>query len=147
MYDNYDKLKFKDLKVPQINIKHNFTKFNDELTKRYEYYEYLYKHIPSIKVWIDIAIQDIIAGGCKVESDNPEIVFEFKKLIEEISLDLKLKKCLFNQFLYGSGYLISEISKNKQDIHVINPHYVRSIKESGEIKNLVKCDFNKKSYI
>lgn len=135
MYDNFDKLKFKDLKTLQINLKHDFTKFNDELTKKYAYYEYLYHNIPSIKVWIDIAIQEIIAGGSKVESDNPIIAYELNKRNREISLDLKIKQCLFNQFLYGSGYLITEISKNKYNVHVISPHYVRSVNESGQIKN------------
>ncbi len=140
IYDNYDKLKFKDLKNPQINLKHDLTKFNDELTKKYEYYEYLYENIPSIKVWIDIAIQNIIAGGSKVEGDSPKIAYEINKMNKKISLDLKLKKWLFDHFLYGYGYLITEISKTKYDAHSINPHYVRSINDSGEIKNYVLQD-------
>lgn len=137
IYDNYDKLKFKDLKNPQINLKHNLTKFNDELTKKYEYYEYLYEKIPSIKVWIDIEIQNLIAGGSKVEGGDPKIAYEINKMNKEISLDLKLKKWLFDHFLYGSGYLITEISKTKYDVHSINPHFVRSINNSGKIKNYV----------
>lgn len=140
IYDNYDKLKFKDLKNPQINLKHNLTKFNDELTKKYEYYEYLYENIPSINVWIDIAIQNIIAGGSKVEGGDPKIAFEINKMNKEISLDSKLKKWSFDQFLYGSGYLVTEISKNKYDVCSISPHYVRSINDSGEIKNYVLQD-------
>ena len=140
IYDNYDKLKFKDLKNPQINLKHDLTKFNDELTKKYEYYEYLYENIPSIKVWIDIAIQNLIAGGSKVEGGDPKIAYEINKMNKEISLDSKLKKWLFDHFLYGSGYLITEISKTKYDAHSINPHYVRSINNSGEIKNYVLQD-------
>lgn len=140
IYDNYDKLKFKDLKNPQINLKHNLTKFNDELTKKYEYYEYLYEKIPSIKVWIDIAIQNLIAGGSKVEGGDPKIAYEINKMNKEISLDLKLKKWLFDHFLYGSGYLITEISKTKYDAHSINPHFVRSINNSGKIKNYVLQD-------
>lgn len=140
IYDNYDKLKFKDLKNPQINLKHNLTKFNDELTKKYEYYEYLYEKIPSIKVWIDIAIQNLIAGGSKVEGGDPKIAYELNKMNKEISLDLKLKKWLFDHFLYGSGYLITEISKTKYDAHSINPHFVRSINNSGKIKNYVLQD-------
>ena len=143
MYDNYDKLKFKDLKNPQITLKHNLTKYNDNLTKTYEYYEYLYENIPSIKVWIDIMVQNLIAGGSKVESDNPQIAFELNKMNKEISLDLKLKKLLHDQFLYGSGYSIKEINKTKYDLQVINPHYVRSINESGEIKNYVLKDGEK----
>lgn len=42
--------------------------------------------------------------------------------------------------LYGSGYLITEISKTKYDAHSINPHYIRSINDSGEIKNYVLKD-------
>lgn len=140
IYDNYDKLKFKDLKNPQINLKHNLTKFNDELTKKYEYYEYLYEKIPSIKVWIDIEIQNLIAGGSKVEGCDPKIAYEINKMNKEISLDLKLKKWLFDHFLYGSGYLITEISKTKYDVHSINPHFVRSINNSGKIKNYVLQD-------
>lgn len=140
IYDNYDKLKFKDLKNPQINLKHNLTKFNDELTKKYEYYEYLYEKIPSIKVWIDIVIQNLIAGGSKVEGGDPKIAYEINKMNKEISLDLKLKKWLFDHFLYGSGYLITEISKTKYDAHSINPHFVRSINNSGKIKNYVLQD-------
>lgn len=140
IYDNYDKLKFKDLKNPQINLKHNLTKFNDELTKKYEYYEYLYEKIPSIKVWIDIVIQNLIAGGSKVECGDPKIAYEINKMNKEISLDLKLKKWLFDHFLYGSGYLITEISKTKYDAHSINPHFVRSINNSGKIKNYVLQD-------
>lgn len=140
IYDNYDKLKFKDLKNPQINLKHNLTKFNDELTKKYEYYEYLYEKIPSIKVWIDIEIQNLIAGGSKVEGGDPKIAYEINKMNKEISLDLKLKKWLFDHFLYGSGYLITEISKTKYDVHSINPHFVRSINNSGKIKNYVLQD-------
>lgn len=147
IYDNYDKLKFKDLKNPQINLKHNLTKFNDELTKKYKYYEYLYENIPSINVWIDIAIQNIIAGGSKVEGGDPKIAYEINKMNKEISLDSKLKKWLFDHFLYGSGYLITEISKTKYDAHSINPHYVRRINNSGEIKiyvlkdgELIKCE-------
>ncbi len=98
IYDNYDKLKFKDLKNPQINLKHNLTKFNDELTKKYEYYEYLYEKTPSIKVWIDIVIQNLIAGGSKVECGDPKIAYEINKMNKEISLDLKLKKWLFDHF-------------------------------------------------
>lgn len=144
MYDNYDKLKVKDLKNPQINLKHNLTKFNDELTKKYEYYEYLYENIPSIKVWIGIMVQNLIAGGSKVVGGDPKIAFEINKMNKEISLDLKLKKWLHDQFLYGSGYLITEISKNKYDAHSINPHYIRSIKDSGEIKNYVLQDGERK---
>lgn len=140
IYDNYDKLKFKDLKNPQINLKHNLTKFNNELTKKYEYYEYLYEKIPSIKVWIDIVIQNLIAGGSKVECGDPKIAYEINKMNKEISLDLKLKKWLFDHFLYGSGYLITEISKTKYDAHSINPHFVRSINNSGKIKNYVLQD-------
>ena len=143
MYDNYDKLKFKDLKNPQITLKHNLTKYNDNLTKTYEYYEYLYENIPSIKVWIDIMVQNLIAGGSKVESDNPQIAFELNKMNKEISLDLKLKKLLHDQFLYGSGYSIKKINKTKYDLQVINPHYVCSINESGEIKNYVLKDGEK----
>ncbi|MGN0174937.1 MAG: tetratricopeptide repeat protein [Methanobrevibacter sp.] len=143
MYDNYDKLKFNDLKNPQITLKHNLTKYDDNLTRTYEYYEYLYENIPSIKVWIDIMVQNLIAGGSKVESDNPQIAFELNKMNKEISLDLKLKKLLHDQFLYGSGYSIKKINKTKYDLQVISPHYVRSINESGEIKNYVLKDGEK----
>lgn len=143
MYDNYDKLKFNDLKNPQITLKHNLTKYDDNLTRTYEYYEYLYENIPSIKVWIDIMVQNIIAGGSKVESDNPQIAFELNKMNKEISLDLKLKKLLHDQFLYGSGYSIKKINKTKYDLQVISPHYVRSINKSGEIKNYVLKDGEK----
>lgn len=140
MYDNYDNLNFKDLKTPQINLNHDFTMFDDELNKRYMYYEYLYKNIPSIKVLIDIMVQNIIAGGSKVECDNPKIAFELNKINEEISLDSKLKKLLFDQFLYGSGYLIKEISNDKYDVQIINPHYVRSSREFGDVKNYILYD-------
>lgn len=143
MYDNYDKLKFNDLKNPQITLKHNLTKYDDNLTRTYEYYEYLYENIPSIKVWIDIMVQNLIAWGSKVESDNPQIAFELNKMNKEISLDLKLKKLLHDQFLYGSGYSIKKINKTKYDLQVISPHYVRSINESGEIKNYVLKDGEK----
>ena len=158
MYDNYDKLSFKNLKIPKITLKHDFTKFNDELTKKYNYYEYLYEKIPSIKVWIGIEVQNIIGGGSKVEGDDPEIVYEINKMNKEISLDLKIKKCLHDIFLYGSGYFITEINNAKYNVYSINPHYVRRIKESEEIKNYVlqngkkiECnkisDFNKVSII
>ena len=55
-------------------------------------------------------VQNIIAGGSKVESDNPQIAFELNKMNKEISLDLKLKKLLHDQFLYGSGYSIKKIT-------------------------------------
>lgn len=138
IYDNYDKLKFKDLKNPQINLRHNLTKFNDELTKKYEYYEYLYENIPSIKILIEIMIQNIICGGTKVEGNDPKFVFEINKMHKEIKFDSKFKKILYDAFLYGSGYFI--IHKTKYDIHSINPHYVRNINNSGEIKNYVLQD-------
>ena len=158
MYDNYDKLNFKYLKIPKINLKHDLTKFDDELTKKYNYYEYLYKKIPSIKVWIDIEVQNFIGKGSKVEGDDPKIVFEINQMNKEISLDLKIKKCLQDTFLYGSGYFIKEISDAKYDIYSINPHYVRNINENGETKNYVlqngkkiECrkivDFNRVSII
>ena len=135
MYDNYDKLTFKDLKIPKINLNHDLAKFNDQLTKKYNYYEYLYEKIPSIKVWIDIETQNIVGGGSKVEGDDPKIVFEINKMNKEISLDLKIKKCLRDTLLYGSGYFIKEIRNAKYNVYPINPHYIRRINESGEIKN------------
>ncbi len=39
--------------------------------------------------------------------------------------------------MISSGYLVTEISKNKYDVYSISPHYVRSINDSGEIKNYV----------
>ena len=64
-------------------------------------------------------------------------------MIKDISLDLKLKQFLFNQFLYGSSYLFTEISKNKHEVYAVHPHYVRSMNEYGQIKNYILQDGKK----
>ena len=140
-YDNYDKINFKNFSyVTTINPANEFSKFNDDLKKKYDYYEYLYQNIPSIKVMIDIKVQNILIDGMIIDSDNKLLAYKLNKFIEKISLESKLRYLLQHFFLYGAGYFIEKINKNTgeiNDIFVINPQYVRQIKNNGIIKNYV----------
>lgn len=140
-YDNYDKINFKKFSyVTTIDSEKVFSKFNDDLRKKYDYYEHLYQNIPSIKVIIDITVQNILIEGMKIDSDNKLLAYKLNKICEKISLEQKLKYLLQHYFLYGVGHFIEKINNDTNeinDIYVINPQYVRQIKNNGTIKNYV----------
>ena len=127
IYDNFDKINLTHSN-PKISKQETFIKFNDDLTKYYNYYEYLYSSIPSIKILIDTYVQKIISEGPHISSDNPQVEYEINEFIERISLFEKLKCLLQHRFLYGVGYFITEydINNNIVDVNLINPHYVRT---------------------
>lgn len=143
IYDNYDKLNFSIAeRIYDVGADRNFLIFNDNLTNKYHYYEYLYKNIPSLKVLIDINAQNTIAEGYGVKVDNPIMNYELNKFIKEISLNSKLKLLLQHYFLYGVGYFINDFKSDGafKDVNVINPHYVRTINKNG--KKYFKVNLN-----
>ena len=143
IYDNYDKLKFNSLNtIYEVGHNRNYSMFNDDLTKKYAYYEYLYDNIPAIKVLIDINVQNTIAEGYGVHVNNPIVNYELNKFIQRISLNSKSKLFLQHYFLYGVGYFINDFKIDGQfeDVNVINPHYVRLLKKDGKKYYKVKLN-------
>lgn len=143
IYDNYDKLNFSvTQRIYDVGADRSFSILNDDLTKKYNYYEYLYDNIPSLKILIDINVQKTISDGFSVSVNDPVMNYELNKFLQEISLNSKLKLLLQHYFLYGVAYFINDFKKEGEfkDVNVINPHYVRSINKNG--KRYFKVNLN-----
>lgn len=109
LYDNYEKFDIHSFnRNPILNRTNNQIKyipFNDELTDKYKYYEYLYENIPLIRVYIDIFAEKLFIKGYTIEHSDAKVKQYFEDLFErELSIS-KMKHMIKQSLLYGVAYL------------------------------------------
>lgn len=155
LYENYDNFIIPTTNVINKKSYINCEQFDDDLNQKYEYYEYLYQNIPSLKVIIDIVVEQILANGYCFYPENKE-----KYLVDELKIDEEMKEVwtyskLYEmikiQEIYGEVFLKSNYnytSKNiKKEIEIINPKYIRPIYENNQLLNYVIINKGKKQFI
>lgn len=153
LYENYDNFIIPTTNVINKKSYINCEQFDDDLNQKYEYYEYLYQNIPSLKVIIDIVVEQILANGYCFYPENKE-----KYLVDELKIDEEMKEVwtyskLYEmikiQEIYGEVFLKSNYnytSKNiKKEIEIINPKYIRPIYENNQLLNYVIINKGKKT--
>ncbi len=133
LYDNNDHVSL-NLKNPLNSNNTKYVPFNDEITQKFEYYEYLYNNIPILSVLLDINTKQITND---ISSKNGKINFFKLNRAKEINPHSKSKIFVKQLQLYGISYMryTNEYSYNKRNsnLTVINPKYIRPIYKNGKI--------------
>ena len=142
LYNNYERLSVTP-KTDKIQIIKSKRAFKDDLSRKYEYYEYIYSNIPIIRVLIDISSRVAFGKGPSFkytgeeEAQDVEILEFLEKWREEYLPDETLLLQFKYQFLYGKSYFITSVV-NKDDkkyirMKLINPKYIRPYYKNKEI--------------
>lgn len=71
LYDTNEYLNFNKSKTIKVSSK-KYLPFNDDFTKKYEYFEYLHENIPLLSALMNIKNRHIFGGGMQINSDNPK---------------------------------------------------------------------------
>lgn len=134
LYNNYERFSVTP-KNDKIRIVKGKKEFKDDLSKKYEYYEYIYKNIPIIRVLIDITSRVVVGNGSSFEYtgedevQNSEVLEFLEKWRDEYLPDETLRLQFKHSFLYGKSYFIkSVLNKDEKKIislKLINPKYIR----------------------
>ena len=137
LYDNNDHVSL-NLKNPLNSNNTKYVPFNDEITQKFEYYEYLYNNIPILSVLLDINTKQITND---ISSKIGKINFFKLNRAKEINPHSKSKIFVKQLQLYGISYMryTNEYSYNKRNsnLTVINPKYIRPIYKNGK-NNLIQ---------
>nr|WP_303210243.1 hypothetical protein [Methanobrevibacter smithii] len=128
LYDTNEYLNFNKSKTIKVSSK-KYLPFNDDFTKKYEYFEYLHENIPLLSALMNIENRHIFGGGMQINSDNPKARQHIIDFMETNNIEYKSKMASYDLNLYGVAYIkrsntysrgIPEIT-----IDVINPKFIR----------------------
>ncbi len=143
LYDNYEKSTIIP-KTDKIRLFKSKEIFKDNISKKYDYYEYIYKNIPIIRVIIDITSRLIVGNGGSFkyvgDDEVPDTsMMEFLDNWLEEELPNELIRFQTKQYLlYGKSYLrIYVINKGRKKyitFKSIHPKSIRPIHENNQIK-------------
>jgi hypothetical protein len=162
LYNNFKKVPITS-NIDKIEILKSKKDFKDDLSKKYEYYEYIYRNIPIIRVLIDITSRLIVGKGLKLEYTGDETVPN-SKIIE--FLTRWQKENLPNEIivmqnkyllLYGKSYFLTSVVNKgrKKDLKLkpVHPKFIRPIYKNFLLKGYKilneegKIEFIKKDLI
>jgi hypothetical protein len=136
LYDNNEHVSL-NLKNYPKSFTENYIPFNDSITEKFEYYEYLYNNIPLLQILLDINTQQITKDTIRFSSGDSEIIKFLTRWAYNIQLHNKSKLFVKQLQLYGICYMkyTNKYSHNKKvrDFDVINPKYIRPIYKNGKI--------------
>ncbi|MBF4468136.1 MAG: hypothetical protein ISP01_01895 [Methanobrevibacter arboriphilus] len=156
LYDNYDNLPSNIKNIPQKFTVLNGTSFNDNIGKKYDYYDYIYQKIPITRILIDITTNSVTYGGYSFEidsedsADKEKILAMLNKQKEKYFPDEAMRLFVKDSLLYGEAYIKkTEIEENGNkffEIELINPKFIREIIRNGKIIGYNVKDKNNNEY-
>ena len=131
--DNKETIFIKDMNKDKTN----YTPIEDNLNKKYVYYEYLLDKIPSLKEFIAISSKEYINSQFEISLDKNKKFTN--NLINDIQKYIKpelLKKQYKSQLIYGISYQVNNHNYITNDItiDIINPKYIRPVIIDGNIQ-------------
>lgn len=136
LYDNNEHVSL-NLKNYPKSFTENYIPFNDSITGKFEYYEYLYNNIPLLQILLDINTQQITKDRMRFSSGDSEIIKFLTRWAFNIQLHNKSKLLVKQLQLYGICYMkhTNKYFHNKKirDFDVINPKYIRPVYKNGKI--------------
>ena len=136
LYDNNEHISL-NLKNYPKSFTDNYIPFNDSITEKFEYYEYLYNNIPLLQILLDINTQQITKDTIRFSSGDSEIIKFLTRWAYNIQLHNKSKLFVKQLQLYGICYMkyTNKYFHNKKirDFDVINPKYIRPVYKNGKI--------------
>ena len=103
LYDTNEYLNFNTSEIIKVSSNKYFP-FNDDLTKKYEYFEYLHENIPLLSALMNIDNRHIF-GGMQIKSDNPEVKHHIIDFMETNNIEYKSKIAVYDLNLYGVAYI------------------------------------------
>lgn len=142
LYNNYEKFTINP-KKDKIRIIKSKKVFNDDLSKKYDYYEYIYKNIPIMRVIIDITSKMIVGNGPTFKYDDDEVpdtkILEFLTSWREEELPNELMRLQTKHgLLYGNSYFITSVVNKRNKKHItlksVHPRSIRPIYDNNIIK-------------
>lgn len=136
LYDNNEHVSL-NLKNYPKSFTENYMPFNDSITEKFEYYEYLYNNIPLLQILLDINTQQITKDTIRFSSGDSEIIKFLTSWAYNIQLHNKSKLFVKQLQLYGICYMKYTnkyvCNKKIRDFDVINPKYIRPVYKNGKI--------------
>lgn len=127
LYDTNEYLNFNTSEIIKVSSNKYFP-FNDDLTKKYEYFEYLHENIPLLSALMNIDNRHIF-GGMQIKSDNPEVKHHIIDFMETNNIEYKSKIAVYDLNLYGVAYIKkgNRYSRGTPEVtmEVINPKFIR----------------------
>ena len=136
LYDNNEHVSL-NLKNYPKSFTENYMPFNDSITEKFEYYEYLYNNIPLLQILLDINTQQITKDTIRFSSGDSEIIKFLTSWAYNIQLHNKSKLFVKQLQLYGICYMkyTNKYVRNKKirDFDVINPKYIRPVYKNGKV--------------
>lgn len=143
LYKNHRKFSITP-KISGIKILNSKKSFKDKLSDKYEYYEYIYKNIPILRVLIDITARMIVGEGptFKYEDDvgvpNTKIIETLEKWKDEYLpnelIILQMKYLL----LYGKSFYIKSVVQKGKKKHLkpklVHPKIIRPVYKDRQIE-------------
>ncbi len=142
LYNNYEIFSFTP-KTSNDGIIKSRRPFNGDLYEKYEYYEYIYREIPIIRVLIDITSRLTVGEGPSLkymgedEAQGAEVLEFLKEWQGEYLPNEAIRLFVKCALLYGSAYHIKYIVKKDGKVHInpilIDPKSIRPIYKNSRI--------------
>lgn len=136
LYDNNEHVSLNLRNYPKSFTK-KYIPFKDDITEKFEYYEYLYHNIPLLSILLDINTKQITKDTIRFSSNDYEINKFLTEWANNIRLHDKSKLAVKQMQLYGITYMKfnNEYSNNRKtrNITIINPKYIRPVYKNGKI--------------
>jgi hypothetical protein len=139
LYNNQERLSLNKIELSNIKPYSLNKCFNDKLSKKYDYYEYLYKKIPLIRVMIDIHSNFVIGDGFTIHAKKGcEKALEHVKKWSAKNLPVEKQKLLIKLcLLYGKCYILTKkeygFNGIENKVELVNPKYVRPLYKNNKI--------------
>lgn len=144
LYNNFEKFSVNP-KEDKLKILKSKKIFKDDLAKEYEYYEYIYKNIPIMRVIIDMTSRLVIGegpmlkytGNDKVPNIKVKEELEewFKETLSNETLRLQNKQTLVYGKSYYSSHVVNKGRKKTIKLKLINPKFIRPYKKGYKVIN------------
>jgi hypothetical protein len=136
LFNNYENFRVTP-RTDKIRIMKSKRVFKDDLSKKYEYYEYIYKKIPIVRVLIEINSRITAAEGPSIvyKGEDKEEGLKIEEFLKEWQKEYfpieALRLQLKHLFLYGRSYHLKQIVNNNGKKHInpilVRPNFIRPI--------------------
>ncbi|EKF86192.1 tetratricopeptide repeat protein [Methanobacterium formicicum] len=143
LYKNHGKFSITP-KTREIRVLNSKKAYSDTLSMKYDYYEYIYKNIPILRVLIDITARMIVGKGLSLKYTGNDEVPDTKMMemlekwrdenLHDELIILQMKYSL----LYGKSFFLKTVIKKgkKRDIKLkmIHPKIIRPFYKNRKLK-------------
>ncbi len=133
MYNNYGKYDVDDYNLNKRVLEGNRV-FKDNISRRYEYYEKLYREIPILRVLIDFETRNLIGKGPRLEYQGKiPNAKKLEKIQEGFNKNYPVEfwRIMHNHLLlYGQAFMVKN---NNSSYSIINPKCIRPIHNNYRI--------------